>query len=155
MSSVVGILSGPFVGIYGASKHALEAIAETMSMELQEFGVEVAIINPGPYLTGFNDAGFLAPREWNDNPSERVFDYDKLAFPFEQFEPSRAFSSIADVVTGESSLFRNVITPDLAEGVREQSLKIWTRKTTDGLGTRSELVQKSYDLQPETLVGSS
>ena len=31
MSSVVGILSGPFVGIYGASKHAIEAIADTMS----------------------------------------------------------------------------------------------------------------------------
>jgi NAD(P)-dependent dehydrogenase (short-subunit alcohol dehydrogenase family) len=154
MSSVVGILSGPFVGIYGASKHALEAIADTMSMELQEFGVQVAVINPGPYLTGFNDAGFLAPRDWDDDPSTRVFDYDKLAFPFEQFEPSLAFSSIVDVITGESSLFRNVITPDLAEGVREQSLQVWTRKTTDGLGTRAGLVQKSYDLRPETLVGS-
>lgn len=155
MSSVVGILSGPFVGVYGASKHAIEAIAETMSMELQEFGVQVAVINPGPYLTGFNDAGFLAPKDWDDDPSERVFDYDKLAFPFEQFEPQLAFSSIVDVITGESSLFRNVITPDLSEGVREQSLQVWTRKTTDSLGTRAELVQKSYDLKPETLVGSS
>jgi NAD(P)-dependent dehydrogenase (short-subunit alcohol dehydrogenase family) len=155
MSSVVGILSGPFVGIYGASKHALEAIADTMSMELQEFGVQVAVINPGPYLTGFNDAGFLAPKDWDDDPSARVFDYDKLAFPFEQFEPSLAFSSIVDVITGESSLFRNVITPDLAEGVREQSLQVWTRKTTDGLGTRAGLVQKSYDLRPERLVGSN
>jgi NAD(P)-dependent dehydrogenase (short-subunit alcohol dehydrogenase family) len=155
MSSVVGILSGPFVGIYGASKHALEAIADTMSMELQEFGVQVAVINPGPYLTGFNDAGFLAPKDWDDDPSARVFDYDKLAFPFEQFEPSLAFSSIVDVITGESSLFRNVVAPELSEGVREQSLQVWTRKTTDGLGTRAELVQKSYDLKPETLVGSS
>jgi NAD(P)-dependent dehydrogenase (short-subunit alcohol dehydrogenase family) len=155
LSSVVGILSGPFVGIYGASKHAIEAIADTMSMELQEFGVQVAVINPGPYLTGFNDAGFLAPKDWDDDPSARVFDYDKLAFPFEQFEPSRAFSSIVDVITSESSLFRNVITPDLSEGVREQSLQVWTRKTTDDIGTRAELVQKSYDLKPETLVGSS
>jgi NAD(P)-dependent dehydrogenase (short-subunit alcohol dehydrogenase family) len=155
MSSVVGILSGPFVGIYGASKHAIEAIADTMSMELQEFGVQVAVINPGPYLTGFNDAGFLAPKDWDDDPSARVFDYDKLAFPFEQFEPALAFSSIADVITDESPLFRNVITQDLSEGVREQSLQVWTRKTTDGLGTRAELVQKSYDLKPETLVGSN
>jgi NAD(P)-dependent dehydrogenase (short-subunit alcohol dehydrogenase family)/uncharacterized protein GlcG (DUF336 family) len=154
MSSVVGILSGPFVGIYGASKHAIEAIADTMSMELQEFGIQVAVINPGPYLTGFNDAGFLAPKDWDDDPSARVFDYDKLAFPFEQFEPQLAFSSIVDVITGESSLFRNVITPDLSEGVRKQSLQVWTRKITDGLGTRAELVQKSYDLKPETLVGS-
>jgi NAD(P)-dependent dehydrogenase (short-subunit alcohol dehydrogenase family) len=154
MSSVVGIVSGPFVGVYGASKHALEAIADTMRMELQEFGIQVAVINPGPYLTGFNDAGFLAPADWRDDPSARVFDYNKLAFPFEQFEPSLAFGSIADVVTGQSSLFRNVITPDFSAGVREQSLKVWTRKTEEGLGTRDELVQKSYEMKPETLVGT-
>jgi NAD(P)-dependent dehydrogenase (short-subunit alcohol dehydrogenase family) len=155
ISSVVGILSGPFVGIYSASKHALEAVAETMAMELQEFGVQVATINPGPYLTGFNDAGFLAPKDWDDDPSARVFDYDKLSFPFEQFEPSTVFANIADVITGQSSLFRNVVSPDFAEGVREQSQQVWTRKTTDGLGVRHGLVQKSYDLKPETLVGSS
>jgi short-subunit dehydrogenase len=152
MGSVVGIVSGPFVGIYGASKHAIEGIADTMRMELQEFGIQVAVINPGPYLTGFNDAGFLAPKDWDDDPSARVFDYDKLAFPFPQFEPSLAFSSIVDVITGTSSLFRNVIAPDLAQGVREQSLQVWTRKTADGLGTRNELVQQSYDMKPETLV---
>ena len=124
-------------------------------MELQEFGVQVAVINPGPYLTGFNDAGFLAPKDWADDPSKRVFDYDKLAFPFEQFEPSVAFDSIVDVINGKSSLFRNVITPDLAEAVREQSLQVWTRKTTDGLGSRAALVQRAYDMKPETVVGSS
>jgi NAD(P)-dependent dehydrogenase (short-subunit alcohol dehydrogenase family) len=155
MSSVVGILSGPFVGMYGASKHAIEAIAETMAIELQEFGIEVAVINPGPYLTGFNDAGFLAPRDWDDDPSKRVFDYDKLSFPFEQFEPALVFSSIADVIAGKSQLFRNVVAPELATGVREQAEQVWTRRTADGLGTRSPLVQRSYDLQPETLVAST
>jgi len=154
VSSVVGILSGPFVGMYGASKHALEGIAETMSMELQEFGVEIAVINPGPYLTGFNDAGFLAPKDWNDDRSKRVFDYEKLAFPFEQFEPSLAFGSMVDVITGKSPLFRNVITPDLADAVRQQSLQVWTRKSADGLGTRAALVQRSHELKPETLARS-
>jgi NAD(P)-dependent dehydrogenase (short-subunit alcohol dehydrogenase family) len=150
MSSVVGILTGPFVGAYAASKHAIEAVAETMAMELQEFGVEVAVINPGPFLTGFNDAGFLTPRTWNDTPSERLFDYGELAFPFEQFDPERAFSSIADVIAGKSPLFRNVVTPDLAPGVREQSELIWTRRSSDGLGSRAPLVQRAYDMTPET-----
>jgi len=154
MSSVVGILSGPFVGAYGASKHAIEGIAETMAMELQEFGVQVATINPGPYLTGFNDAGFLATRTWNDDPSRRVFDYDALSFPFEQFEPSMVFNAIADVIAGESQLYRNIVAPELSDGVREQAMQIWTRKTTDGLHTRFPLVQRSYDLQPETLARS-
>jgi len=60
---------------------SVEAIAETMSLELQEFGIEVATINPGPFLTGFNDRGFETWRNWEDEPSERLFDYAKLAFP--------------------------------------------------------------------------
>ena len=154
MSSVVGILCGPFVGAYAASKHAIEAVAETMAMELQEFGVEVATINPGPFLTGFNDAGFLAPKVWDDDPSGRVFDYSRLAFPFEQFKESAAFNSIADAVEGKTQLFRNIVTPDLADGVREQAQQVWTRKSKDGLGTRHPLVQSSYDMRPETLAGT-
>jgi hypothetical protein len=155
VSSVVGILCGPFVGCYAASKHALEAIAETMAIELQEFGVEVAVINPGPFLTGFNDSAFLATKIWDDDPSQRVFDYEKLAFPFAQFESSLAFKSIADVITGESQLFRNVITAELADGVREQSQLVWSRKSKDGLGTRNGLVQLCYDMEPETPVGAN
>jgi hypothetical protein len=122
-----------------------------MAMELQEFGIGVAVINPGPFLTGFNDAAFLATKVWGDDPSGRVFDYDKLSFPFEQFEPSSAFHSIVDVITGKSELFRNVVTPNLAAGVRDQSQLVWSSKTSDGLGTRHPLVQRSYDMQPETL----
>ena len=155
MSSVVGILTGPFVGAYAASKHAIEAVAETLAMELQEFGVEVAVINPGPFLTGFNDAGFLVPRTWNDDPDARLFDYDKLAFPFGQFEPSVAFEAIADAVTGKSPLFRNVVTASLAEEVRQQSELVWTRKSRDGLGIRADAVERAYQLRPETRAGSS
>ena len=38
VSSREGLNVNPFTGIYSASKHAVEAIAETMSLELQEFG---------------------------------------------------------------------------------------------------------------------
>jgi short-subunit dehydrogenase len=48
VSSREGLNTNPFTGIYSASKHAVEAVAETMSLELQEFGIEVATVNPGP-----------------------------------------------------------------------------------------------------------
>jgi NAD(P)-dependent dehydrogenase (short-subunit alcohol dehydrogenase family) len=62
VSSREGLNVNPFTGIYSASKHAVEAVAETMSLELQEFGIEVATINPGPFLTGFNDRGLKRGR---------------------------------------------------------------------------------------------
>jgi NAD(P)-dependent dehydrogenase (short-subunit alcohol dehydrogenase family) len=155
VSSVVGILVGPFVGAYGATKHAIEAIAQTMALELQEFGVRVSTINPGPYLTGFNDAGFLAPQVWNDDPAARVFDYGKLAFPFEQIPPETVFGAMADVIEGKSPLMRNVVAPEMADGVRQASAEVWTRKVDDGLGTRPGLVQLAYAMKPETPVKSS
>jgi NAD(P)-dependent dehydrogenase (short-subunit alcohol dehydrogenase family) len=39
VSSREGLNTNPFTGIYSASKHAVEAVAETMSLELQEFGI--------------------------------------------------------------------------------------------------------------------
>jgi NAD(P)-dependent dehydrogenase (short-subunit alcohol dehydrogenase family) len=78
-----------FTGIYAASKHAVEAIAETMKLELQEFGIEVATVNPGPFLTGFNDRMFQTHEGWEDDPSQRLFDYSKLAFPRAQYDPRR------------------------------------------------------------------
>jgi len=90
VSSREGLNVNPFTGIYAASKHAVEAVAETMSMELQEFGIEVATVNPGPILTGFNDRGFETWKSWEDDPYERLFDYSKQAFPRAQFDPEPA-----------------------------------------------------------------
>ena len=41
-----------------------------MAMEVQEFGVEVATVNPGPFLTGFNDRMFQTWQSWEDDPFE-------------------------------------------------------------------------------------
>lgn len=76
MSSVSGLMADPLSGSYGGSKFALEGFAESLSKELQEFGVQVATINPGPYLTGFNDREFETWRTWQDDPSKRIFDYE-------------------------------------------------------------------------------
>jgi len=73
VSSREGLNVNPFTGVYAASKHAVEAIAETMSLELQEFGIEVATVNPGPFLTGFNDRGFDTWRSWDDDAFSKTF----------------------------------------------------------------------------------
>ena len=104
VSSREGLNTNPFTGIYSASKHAVEAIAETMSLELQEFGIEVATVNPGPFLTGFNDRGFETWRSWEDDPSERLFDYSKLAFPRAQFDPEPVYATMTAVAQARSTV---------------------------------------------------
>jgi len=51
VSSVVGRFVSPFIGVYAASKFALEAMTETLSYELRSLGVDVAIVEPGAFAT--------------------------------------------------------------------------------------------------------
>lgn len=51
MSSIGGRSSIPFLVPYGASKHALEAVGDSLRGEMRAFGVEVSIIEPGSIAT--------------------------------------------------------------------------------------------------------
>jgi NAD(P)-dependent dehydrogenase (short-subunit alcohol dehydrogenase family) len=154
VSSREGINVNPFTGIYSASKHAVEAIAQTMSLELQEFGVEVATINPGPFLTGFNDRGFETWKSWLDDPSKRLFDYSKLAFPRAQFDPEPVYAIMTAVAAGEVDTFRNLEPKSMLEETKANIEAPWHRKITDGLGTRPPSLQKSFEMKPETPVSA-
>lgn len=51
MSSVAGKMASPFMGPYAISKHALEAMSESLRRELMMHGVDVVIIGPGAVKT--------------------------------------------------------------------------------------------------------
>ena len=150
VSSREGLNVNPFTGIYSASKHAVEAIAQTMSLELQEFGVEVATVNPGPFLTGFNDRGFDTWMSWEDEPAQRLFDYSKLAFPRAQFDPEPVYATLTAVAAGEVDTFRNLEPKSMLDETKSNIDAVWTKKSKDGLGTRPPALQKSYEMTPET-----
>ncbi|UOZ03719.1 SDR family oxidoreductase [Amycolatopsis sp. WQ 127309] len=52
VSSIQGRVVLPLIGPYGASKWALEALAETLAIEAGHFGVKVSIAQPGAVTTG-------------------------------------------------------------------------------------------------------
>jgi short-subunit dehydrogenase len=90
VSSREGLNTNPSTRIYSASKHAVEAIADTMSLELQEFGIEVATINPVQFLTGFNDRGFETWRSWQDDAAEAYSTTPSWFFLAPNSTPSRS-----------------------------------------------------------------
>jgi NAD(P)-dependent dehydrogenase (short-subunit alcohol dehydrogenase family) len=51
MSSIAGRSALPFLGPYAASKHALEAVADSLRLELRPFGIHVSIVQPGSIKT--------------------------------------------------------------------------------------------------------
>jgi len=55
VSSVGGRIVVPFAAPYCASKHALEAVADSLRVETAPFGVRVVVVQPGPVETRFAD----------------------------------------------------------------------------------------------------
>ena len=55
ISSVLGNVSLPFLGAYCASKFALEALSDSLRVELHGTGVAVSVIQPGPIVTAFRE----------------------------------------------------------------------------------------------------
>jgi NAD(P)-dependent dehydrogenase (short-subunit alcohol dehydrogenase family) len=53
MSSIGGIIGIPFQGYYSASKFALEGWAEALAWEVRPHGVQVTLVEPGNFHTGF------------------------------------------------------------------------------------------------------
>jgi len=53
ISSVLGNVSLPFLGAYCSSKFALEALSDSLRVELHGTGVAVSVIQPGPIITAF------------------------------------------------------------------------------------------------------
>ena len=47
--SISGILSGPLLGAYSMSKHAMESFADTLAAEMEKFDVAVSVVEPGNY----------------------------------------------------------------------------------------------------------
>lgn len=65
-SSCIGRVTTPFLGVYCASKYALESLAEGYRVELSGFGIESCIIEPGGMPTAFMGR-MLQPSDENRN----------------------------------------------------------------------------------------
>lgn len=52
-SSVLGLVCMPYRGAYNASKFALEAMADTLRLELRGSGIDIVLIEPGPIDSRF------------------------------------------------------------------------------------------------------
>lgn len=65
VSSVCGFAGLPFYGSYCASKFALEGLSESLRYDLKPFGVQVGLIEPGGFKTGFVAAKQLGPGSAN------------------------------------------------------------------------------------------
>lgn len=121
LSSVVGIITPPFAGLYAASKHAVEAISEALFIEMAPFGVRVRLIEPGAFPTSFGANEVLAPGFDESSPHWATANrfwaaLGPLSAGSSTQDPGLVAEAIARAVTEPATPFRQLVGAD-AEGM--------------------------------------
>ncbi|MET0637317.1 MAG: SDR family oxidoreductase [Chitinophagaceae bacterium] len=131
-SSMGGLFTPDGYGIYVSTKHALEAIAEAMSSELKKYNITVQTINPGAYLTGYNETMADNPFRWLDDSknftkrAEMRATFDALlGTPQGRLDPSEMIAAMVKIVPAENGKFRNVVPLFVEEMLKEHQQKAW------------------------------
>jgi len=120
VSSIAGVRAGVGSGPYAMTKHALQALGTSLRAELAPFGVDVALINPGPYATGFNDRMANNPGDWFDRKTaapEDVAIMDSLVqrITVGQLDPADVVKRYVELVEAQQTELVNFIPKDLLE----------------------------------------
>ncbi|MCB1887708.1 MAG: SDR family NAD(P)-dependent oxidoreductase [Rhodocyclaceae bacterium] len=74
VSSIGGVIAFPNLGIYHASKWAVEGLCESLSQEVADFGIHVTLLEPGPFTTDWSQASAVR--------SAPLVDYDAVRAGF-------------------------------------------------------------------------
>ncbi len=117
ISSIGGVVSAPFAGLYSASKHAVEAITEALHYELRPFGVRVAVIEPGGFATEFGNnaseaAAFTASSPYRAAADRFEAALGKLAPDGEPGDPQLVADEIVRVATEPNAPLRTLVGGD-------------------------------------------
>jgi NAD(P)-dependent dehydrogenase (short-subunit alcohol dehydrogenase family) len=134
-SSMGGLFTPPGYGIYVSTKHAIEAIAEAMQQELKPFGIQVQTINPGAYLTGYNETMADNCFRWLDDSknftkrAEMRATFDSLlGTPQGRLDPAEMIGRMVEIVPSDTGKFRNVVPQFVEDMLKQHQLDAWTRQ---------------------------
>jgi NAD(P)-dependent dehydrogenase (short-subunit alcohol dehydrogenase family) len=134
-SSMGGLFSPPGFAAYAATKHAIEAVAEAMQGELRPFGIQVQTINPGGFLTGFNEAMAANAFRWLDDgvnftkrdAMSRIAS-ELFGNPEGRLDPNEMIAKMVEVVPAKDGNFRNVFPAFVEEALKKHQAEMFARR---------------------------
>jgi NAD(P)-dependent dehydrogenase (short-subunit alcohol dehydrogenase family) len=133
-SSMGGLFSPPGFSAYAATKHAIEAVAEAMQVELSPFGIQVQTVNPGAYLTGFNEAMATNAFRWLDDATNftkreamRGLVAGLIGDDRGKLDPEDMIAKMVEVIPARTGQFRNVHPSFVEEKLRKHQAEMFER----------------------------
>jgi NAD(P)-dependent dehydrogenase (short-subunit alcohol dehydrogenase family) len=117
VSSVGGRIGLPVLSAYHSTKFALEGLSESMSYELEPFGIRVVIIEPGVIRTNIMNSSIIAKKAQDPKSPyfsliQKVENNFKLMIENESSPPEEVAKVILGVVTSENPQLRYTVGND-------------------------------------------
>jgi NAD(P)-dependent dehydrogenase (short-subunit alcohol dehydrogenase family) len=152
--SVGGRMASPFIAPYAASKHALEAIADSLRVELMPWGISVSLLEPGAVATPIWDKASNESAELTSNLPDRALRLYSRALTrvgpvIEQqrrsgIPPRRVADAVGHALTAPRPRTRYLLGRDARIAARVRRIlpdRLWDRVITrvTGLPTRVEV----------------
>jgi NAD(P)-dependent dehydrogenase (short-subunit alcohol dehydrogenase family) len=123
ITSMGGLMTFPGVGIYHASKFALEGISETLGKEVKPFGVHVTAVEPGMFRTDWAGRSMTrAPRKFADY--DDVFNPQRAAREQrsgnQAGDPRKAGQAMLRIIDDDNPPAHRLLGPDAVRLVTEK-----------------------------------
>ncbi|RRA49907.1 oxidoreductase [Acidipila sp. EB88] len=97
ISSIGGLVSFAATGYYHATKYAVEGISESLALELAPLGIQVMIVEPGPFRTDWAGRSLLESKT-------TIADYDATAGERRRQSRERSGKQAGDPVRGAQAI---------------------------------------------------
>lgn len=127
ISSVAGLVSIAGLGIYNATKFAVEGISGSLALELAPFNIKVTLIEPGPFRTDFaSDSSLqIAPTHpaYEGTIARITRQYLMQAHGNQEGDPTRAAQIMIDVTNMETPPLRLLLGKEAYECLADESGK--------------------------------
>jgi len=126
VSSVGGRIGLPVLSAYHSTKFALEGLSESMSYELESFGIRVVIIEPGVIRTNIMNSSIIAKKAQDPKSPyfsliQKVENNFKLMMENESSPPEEVAKVILGVVTSENPQLRYTVGNDAATMIQARA----------------------------------
>lgn len=146
LTSVAGRMAGPFLGAYCGSKHALEAVSDSLRRELMLYGIDVVVIGPGCVDTAISHKGEAQIGPYDDTDfgeAIRAANWDLIGKIRSGHKPDVIGRAIADALT--------LPAPKARYAVVKNKMRDWTIPLSLPKRTVDRLLAKQYGLRPSDL----
>lgn len=137
VTSLGGLVSFPFLGLYHASKWAVEGMSESLAKEVAGFGIRITLIEPGPFGTDWRGSSAVhAPK------SAPYQGAGPAGSGLKSGDPKATAAAILQVADSEDPplrIFLGAGVAELARGVfaeRQKTWDAWAEVSTAAQGDR-------------------